>query len=409
MASKKSSTKAANNCALTHEQQLDEAFDTSSSYFIKMMSIIATSNKNKEPLHKHHIVPRSWFIHNKYSVDNSDNNIAYITPYEHCIVHYYAWKCAKKTIKRSMCMAFHLMCKTAQKGLKDIPFIAREYQRVIIERSASVSSTNRRLQSLNSTFICRKVGEKVLFHCQECGFEKYVGRSWHKEEARCPTCHFKSTRSFKGKYALVMAILNDGHAYYLTAEIPKNRLGCYTWTKLNTHASRMILALGDKVKKWKLIGTSDKQYEFPSLPVWDKQTLERFVYWYKVDKSMCSHIIKDFNSKYMFNRIVKECKHFKIDVDFLYEQQSSCSPHIYYIDEFDESLTMKEWEDMLGLSWPTIRCHYNVEDWGRYDAHNTFEKMLSIVRDSNSMEVIDRLYEEVKREVILNGYIDDDE
>lgn len=411
MASRKQKSRnAKNTCNLTHNEQLEEAFDTSSSDYIKMMNIIRTSNKDKEPLHKHHIVPRSWFVHNNYAVDNTDDNIAYITPFEHCMVHYYAWKCAKKVIKRSMCMAFHLMCNTAQKGLKDIPFIAREYQRAIIDSSASIQSVNTRLSKLHSTFICKTVKDKILFHCQECGYEKYVSRSWHKQEAICPTCKFKSTRRYYGKYALVMAILPDGHAYYLTSEeLPTNKHKCHSWSKLNTFASRMINAHKDRIKKWKLIGATDKQFRWPYIPYWDKETLERFVYWYKVDKSMCRYIIISFNDKKTFNRILKACEHYNIDVNFIYEEMKSNSPHIYYIDEFDESHFIKEWEYILGNCWITIRNKYNVEDWGMFNAGEIFDKLLSLVRDTHSLEAVDRLYAEVRREAILNGYISEDD
>ncbi len=394
---------------IKHDEQLEDAFDTSSKYFKEMMKIISTSNKDKCPLHKHHIVPRSWFTKNGYEVDNSDDNIAYITPYEHCMVHYYAWKCAKKIIKRSMAYAFRLMYNIAFKNIENVSSvsaIAVEYQKSLV--TTSVSSVNERLSKLGSSFICKSIkNKKILFHCKECGFEKYVGFSWHSKEARCPTCYFKSSRPYEGKYVLVKAILRDNHAYYLTAELPPNKYGCYNWDKLNTFAKRMINDYGDNIKKWTIVGTTNTKYKYPKLPPWDKDIIKRFVYWYKTDKSMCGHIITNFNSKDVFNTILKACKHYNIEAP-AYSPGRTFTNHIYYIEEFDDFHTLEEWQEILGCSRFDIRKNYNIEDCGFFNAKEMLDYMLSLIKETHSLKVLDAFYDEIVSEAIRNDFIDED-
>ncbi len=58
--------------------------------------------------------------------------------------------------------------------------------------------------------------------------------------------------------------------------------------------------------------------------------------------------------------------------------------------------------------------YQNIEDEGNFLAinsstHETLHWCLRYVKAYHSMEIMDRLYEEVKREAILNGFIDSDD
>ena len=109
------------------ENQLDAIFDTSSDAFKKMMAIISTAKECKldpEGNHRHHIVPRSYFNKFGKEVDNSENNLVTLTPAEHFIVHYYAWKAARKVMKTSMAYAFRLMYRLAGKTIEEQHLVA---------------------------------------------------------------------------------------------------------------------------------------------------------------------------------------------------------------------------------------------------------------------------------------------
>lgn len=105
------------------DNQLGAVFNTESEYFDRMMTIIDSARKlniaHSDGNHAHHIIPRSYF--NKYNkeVDNSERNLVVLTPQQHFIVHYYAWKCAHKVMKTSMAYAFRMMYALAGKKVEE--------------------------------------------------------------------------------------------------------------------------------------------------------------------------------------------------------------------------------------------------------------------------------------------------
>lgn len=82
----------------------------------------------------------------------------------------------------------------------------------------------------------------------------------------------------------------------------------------------------------------------------------------------------------------------------------------------------KDWITLKPLT-KAFHCHHgnlnadeyeNLENEGDFIAlnkstHETLHWCLRYVRAYHSLEVMDRLYEEVKREAVLNGYIDADD
>lgn len=94
------------------------------------------------------------------------------------------------------------------------------------------------------------------------------------------------------------------------------------------------------------------------------------------------------------------------------------------------SFRKRKYDDQGGKDFITLKpltkcfhCHHgnlnadeysNLEDEGNFLAvnkstHETLHWCLRYVKAYHSLEVIDRLYEEVKREAVLNGYVDADD
>lgn len=45
---------------------------------------------------RHHIIPKSYYKHNKLTIDNSKDNVIYLLYKDHCLAHYYLCLCAKE-------------------------------------------------------------------------------------------------------------------------------------------------------------------------------------------------------------------------------------------------------------------------------------------------------------------------
>lgn len=363
---KSNNKKMATICQLSHKEQVETCFYVNSDEYKSMMEIIDRSDPNKWPLHKHHIVPRSWFNKRGYEVDNSDENIAYITPYEHFLVHQYAWKCAKPVIKRSMAFAANLMRKAAVANTEDLDSLAKGYSDTVIFTDDLV---NERLQKIGSSFRCKSQNRNgIVFRCSTCGYEKTVSRNWHKDEAICTKCKFTHNHPYIGRYPLIMAICRDKKARYVTGEeLPISRRHKEyrsTWQTLMVHASRGMTNRASAVIKWKLVGATDKKINLPSyIPCVSKETVESYFYWYKTDKSMIRLILKNnSNTRDTFNRMKKAAEYYNIDINNVsYYENKTGQTNIYYLPDFLGYHTAKEWETILGHCWGTIKSKYNPQ------------------------------------------------
>lgn len=80
-------------------------------HFVAMMNIINIARLNPPNKgHKHHIIPRCWFIMNNLPIDNSDANLVLLTKEQHGKIHKLMSLCAKdEQLKRNMVIAAHLM------------------------------------------------------------------------------------------------------------------------------------------------------------------------------------------------------------------------------------------------------------------------------------------------------------
>ena len=80
-------------------------------HFVAMMNIINIARLNPPNKgHKHHIIPRCWFIMNNLPIDNSDANLVLLTKEQHGKIHKLMSLCAKdEQLKRYMVIAAQLM------------------------------------------------------------------------------------------------------------------------------------------------------------------------------------------------------------------------------------------------------------------------------------------------------------
>lgn len=53
----------------------------------------------KGQMEKHHIIPRAYFKINGLKIDNSKNNLVYLSHFDHCLVHYYLCLCLEGELK----------------------------------------------------------------------------------------------------------------------------------------------------------------------------------------------------------------------------------------------------------------------------------------------------------------------
>lgn len=90
---------------------LFEVFNIDSKYYIEMMNIILKAKNNPpEKGELHHIIPRCWYIHYNFNIDNSISNTVLLTWEDHKLVHKLAYKCVKEHwLKTKLACAAHCM------------------------------------------------------------------------------------------------------------------------------------------------------------------------------------------------------------------------------------------------------------------------------------------------------------
>ena len=167
------------------DDMLEECFFRDNEDFSKMMSIITTA-KNRVFTQEesvgtqvHHIVPRSYFKKKQLPIDNNDYNLVTLSKQEHALVHFYAWKCAKPIIKRSMSYTVHLMLGIFTKDIDEEMMLAivSSYKNQDLRLPAEHFS--------NEKFTCleRFGSNKFLWKCNKCGLEIKGGHI-----KSCPNC-----------------------------------------------------------------------------------------------------------------------------------------------------------------------------------------------------------------------------
>lgn len=84
---------------------------TYNQHFVAMMNVINAAKLNKPSQgHFHHIIPQCYYKMNNMQVDNSENNLVFLSPEDHLKVHKLAVLCAKSSeLKSKMGYAVHIL------------------------------------------------------------------------------------------------------------------------------------------------------------------------------------------------------------------------------------------------------------------------------------------------------------
>lgn len=77
----------------------DDLYFEKNEYFEKYLQLLKAPQEATTILHKHHIIPKTYFTLLKLEVDNSEANIVLLTPANHALAHYYLALCTRGELK----------------------------------------------------------------------------------------------------------------------------------------------------------------------------------------------------------------------------------------------------------------------------------------------------------------------
>lgn len=166
---KKQTVKKDKSLVLTTEEMqvlLSECFYTDSEDFKSMWNIIDYYLKNESKnscIEKHHIIPRSYFTKVGRSIIDNGNLVS-LPAFEHYKVHYFAYKCARPLMERSMTFAFNFMAKKCMKisDSNDLLISSQMYEQFREDHRKSISRSMKDYYSDEKTRndISKRVSEK---------------------------------------------------------------------------------------------------------------------------------------------------------------------------------------------------------------------------------------------------------
>ena len=126
----------------------NECFNTESDFFKKMMDIIHNNEQyakvKQSERELHHIIPQCYYRYNNITINNTEENLVSLKPFDHFLVHYYAMKCSKDFIKDKMIMASSCMLNSLFSTVDDddfIQFFAKMYDNVRKKFSESITGS----------------------------------------------------------------------------------------------------------------------------------------------------------------------------------------------------------------------------------------------------------------------------
>lgn len=380
------------------EKYTKECFDIESEYYSKMIDILEKSKSrgiNKEFGYElHHKIPRSFFKKKGMIVVNK-NNLYKLTYSEHFMVHFYAYKCATKFMKSSMCMAMIQMKRVCSKNTNEYDTIemSKIFESIKLElyntrkKSWDIKTYQTKKQQLeektNGKFkllSCKTLNDlsqsrvELVFQCKKCGkiytirqgihflqnaenfkcecergFRENVNGLWfginkYTKKAEWSISNFSYTPSMKERGSFITK--NDLIRY---KELPSSWCKMslmdiqpqgYVWNNLDENRKY-------KVQRELNIQIDDNAKEFVNA-IWEEKTISNnFIY--KV-----SHHTDEFYFKYLGLK----------PRDFLPKVNQKAT---YKIIGFDEELTINEWEKIFGITWSNICNKYKVFKTNRLD------------------------------------------
>lgn len=108
--------------------------------YITLINNNRQTQKEKYKHQRHHIIPQSYYRMNKSEIDNSQNNLVYLTHYDHLLAHYLLYKCSIYPLKPQCALACKLVFGAMQVSISEIPFINEAEYNSMIEESIRYSS-----------------------------------------------------------------------------------------------------------------------------------------------------------------------------------------------------------------------------------------------------------------------------
>lgn len=100
--------------------------------YIELINSNKQTTKEKYKHQEHHIIPKSCYKINGLTVDNSNDNLVYLTHYDHLLAHYLLYKCSKYPFKQQCALACKLIFGANKMSISEIPFLdAVEYNAMI--------------------------------------------------------------------------------------------------------------------------------------------------------------------------------------------------------------------------------------------------------------------------------------
>lgn len=168
------------------ENELKELFDEKSDYFSKIVDILKNPNPdNKDYVELHHIIPKSL---NK-SLKNDKNNIIPLSSYNHTMIHYYYYKCAKTNeLKIKTRPMFIIITRKNSKVRKLDSWTDKEIENI----AKAIEDVKENLITLNRPFICLETN-KIYKSRLLCFYElnaKNVNKVLRNEISQCNGYHF---------------------------------------------------------------------------------------------------------------------------------------------------------------------------------------------------------------------------
>lgn len=102
--------------------------------YITLINNNKQTQKEKYKHQRHHIIPQSYYKMNKLEIDNSQNNLVYLTHYDHLLAHYLLYKCSIYPFKQHCALSCKYIIGSMQVSIDEIPFLNNdEYNRMIEE------------------------------------------------------------------------------------------------------------------------------------------------------------------------------------------------------------------------------------------------------------------------------------
>lgn len=143
---------------------------------------------------KHHIIPKFYFRTNNLPIDNSKENTVYLSHYNHCLAHYYLFRCTSDAYRRDNACACRFLF-----GDKNFPETVEEFKLNFANYDDICIECNK---AIAINMIGHTMSEEGRKHISECTRNRMLGSIMSEETKK------KISNSHKGKPMSKQARLN---------------------------------------------------------------------------------------------------------------------------------------------------------------------------------------------------------